>query len=472
MRVLFSNYLDDQIEKLKEILDILNKKYKYASVLGNDIKGKNFTFSKTGFDISDSNWNERGFVFRVYNGSFYTEVSINNLDKHVYEIIGIIDRELVYAREFSKGFQVNNYPLINEEYLKKDFFDEVSSSFLKKEEEILKRFKSIYEKSFNKSKNLIDMTINVEWVRNSKLFLSDKKFLKQSYIWSQGYQIPVMKKGEDIKVAYYGYSGQKGLEIVSEMENDLDYCLNHTESILNSKKIEPGIYEVICSPEISGLIAHEAFGHGVEMDMFVKKRAKASEYINKYVASNIVNMYDGVKSVKQVSSYLFDDEGVLGNDTKIIDNGVLKNGISDQLTALKLNTLSTGNGKRESYKRKAYSRMTNTFFSSGKDTLENMIKSIKKGYLLLDEISGMEDPKNWGIQCMLLSAQEIKDGELTDNFYSPVIISGYVPELLKNITMISKDFDMFGTGYCGKGYKERVKVSSGGPYIKTKVRLG
>ena len=32
--------------------------------------------------------------------------------------------------------------------------------------------------------------------------------------------------------------------------------------------------------------------------------------------------------------------------------------------------------------------------------------------------------------------------------------------------------ELFGTGACGKGYKEWVKVSDGGPYLKCKVRLG
>ena len=84
----------------------------------------------------------------------------------------------------------------------------------------------------------------------------------------------------------------------------------------------------------------------------------------------------------------------------------------------------------------------------------------------------MEDPKNWGIQCIVTKAKEIKNGKFTGKIYSPIIITGYVPDVLKSITMISRDLDMDGAGICGKGYKEYVKVSSGGPYIKAKVRLG
>jgi TldD protein len=101
-----------------------------------------------------------------------------------------------------------------------------------------------------------------------------------------------------------------------------------------------------------------------------------------------------------------------------------------------------------------------------------MIASIEHGYLLLASQSGMEDPKNWGIQCMLLKGVEIKNGKLTDKIISPIIMTGYVPELLSDISMVSDEMDLGGSGMCGKGYKEYVKNSSGGPYIKTKARLG
>ena len=139
---------------------------------------------------------------------------------------------------------------------------------------------------------------------------------------------------------------------------------------------------------------------------------------------------------------------------------------------MQLGTIPTGNGKRESFERKAYARMTNTFFSGGNDKLDDMIASIDKGYLLEGLMSGMEDPKNWGIQCMILKGKEIIDGKLTGKVISPVIMTGYVPDVLKSISMVSEDVKIYGSGACGKGHKEWVKTSDGGPYMKAKGRLG
>ncbi len=182
-------------------------------------------------------------------------------------------------------------------------------------------------------------------------------------------------------------------------------------------------------------------------------------------------MHDGAAATLSTASYFFDDDGVLAHDTQIIKDGILVQGISDLTSASELGTEPTGNGRRQSFKRKAYSRMTNTFFEPGKDKLEDMIASIKHGYMLFETNNGMEDPKNWQIQCTAEYGIEIVDGKLTDHYVSPVVMSGYVPDLLKSISMISDDFRVIGMGSCGKGYKEWVRVSDGGPALKARVKL-
>jgi TldD protein len=274
------------------------------------------------------------------------------------------------------------------------------------------------------------------------------------------------------KENYQPFSGLLGLEILDSMLPEAGRVAKETVELLGAGKLIPGEYEVIADPDITGLIAHEAFGHGVEMDMFVKGRALAPDYMGKPVASPIVTMYDGAEGQDQCGSFLFDDEGTLGTRTLIIRDGILVAGISDLQSAMSLGTKPTGNGRRQAFDHKAYARMTNTYIQPGKSTVEEMIASIKNGYLLEKMNSGMEDPKNWGIQLVLTVGREIKDGKLTGTIVSPVVCSGYVPTMLSDISMVSGDFKLGGSGACGKGYKEFAKVSAGGPYIKTKMRLG
>ncbi len=476
MKVSMSKYLLNQKNTLKKLIEILTKDFKYASVLGTDTWGKTYSVKKTGVALNDSEWTERGFVVRVHNGYNYSEFSFNELSKEglpllIENIKNKVNDDINNLKDSS--IRISTYPVVEEEKIADNLFKEVE--VLPEDvsaEEKIRRMTKIKDEAFTYSQLLVDFRVSYGENHVSKIFVSSNKELEQSYVWGQGSILAVVRKDDNTKYYYEGASGLKGVEILDEIEHKVKEVVLFAENLLDVKKIIPGEYDVICSPEIAGLIAHEAFGHGVEMDMFVKNRAKAAEYINKEVASELVTMHDGAAAAENVSSYLFDDEGVLGTDTIVIDKGILKTGISDLLSALRLGTVPTGNGKRESFERKAYARMTNTFFAAGNDRLEDMIASIKEGYLLDVTLSGMEDPKNWGIQCMILVAKEIKNGEFTGNIMSPVIMTGYVPDVLKSISMVSQEVRLSGSGACGKGYKEWVKVSDGGPYIKARVRLG
>lgn len=476
MQVSMSKYLQEKKPLLKEMVSKLSKSFKYVSVLGTDTCGKTYSVYRTGASINDSEWTERGFVVRVHNGYNYSEYSFNELSKENLDLLVKTIENKVYEdikNLKDTSVKMSTYPVIEEEEITDSLFKEVE--ILPEEvsaEEKIKKMTEIKDEAFTYSSLLVDFRINYGECHVSKVFLSQNKDLEQSYIWSQGSLSAVVRRENNTKFYYDSAAGLKGVEILEELQHKVKEVVSYAEKLLDAKKMIPGEYDVICSPEVAGLIAHEAFGHGVEMDMFVKNRAKAAEYIGKQVASELVTMHDGAAAAENVSSYFFDDEGVLGTDTIIIDKGILKTGISDLLSALRLGTKPTGNGKRQSFERKAYARMTNTFFEGGKDKLEDMIASIEYGYLLDVMLSGMEDPKNWGIQCMVLVAKEIKNGELTGNIMSPVIMTGYVPDVLKSISMVSEEVEIFGSGACGKGYKEFVKAADGGPYIKARVRLG
>lgn len=474
MKVCLSEYLSEIKPALRQLQSLLMKNFKYVSILGCDTKGKQYSVKKSGTSIIDSMWNERGFVVRVHNGINYSEFSFNEISpENIETIASEISSKVQKQLSILSNVKPNSYPVVNEEAINKGFTGEVQilPDDLDDGQKI-KKLTDIMNLGFTYSKYLVDATVVYEDVHVSKIFLSGKKDLQQSYMWSQSYLIPLYRKDNMTKNYVRSVSGMKGIELIDELKERCQEIVSTGEKLLDAKRVTPGEYDVICAPTITGLITHEAFGHGVEMDMFVKKRAKAVEYLGKPVASNLVTMHDGAAAACEVSSYMFDDEGTLGSDTVIIKDGILKTGISDLLSALKLNTKPTGNGKRESFERKAYARMTNTFLSPGTDKLDDMIKSIKFGYLLQDYSSGMEDPKNWGIQCLITIGWEIKSGKLTGNIVSPLIMTGYVPDVLKSISMVSGDFELSGSGACGKGHKEYVKVSDGGPYIKARVRLG
>jgi len=476
MQVESSLYLKNIKPILQELLNSLLQKYKYASILATDSKSRLYNVSKRGTVITeDEIISGRGFVVRVYDGTSYCEYSFNEIDKErVPEILDKIENELITLKNvLPDGITESKFDIINDEPCEFNKSSEYETNpWQFGSSKIVDFLTKLSESGRAFDEKILDCSASITCQQYHKLFLSGNKDMEQNILWTTGLIMMMASRGEEVKYYYKSYSNLGGTELLKEMENDISSVAKTTLELLESKPIKPGEYDCICAPDVSGVIAHEAFGHGVEMDMFVKKRALAEKYIDEYVASPLVTMHDGAAAAKETGSYMFDDEGVPAQDTVIIDKGILKRGISDVQTALRLGTTPTGNGRRQSYERKAYTRMTNTYFEAGKDKVEDMISSIEYGFLLENCTSGMEDPKNWGIQLMVNIAREIKNGRLTGKVYSPVVLTGYVPDLLKSISMVSDKVKLSGSGFCGKGYKEWVKVSDGGPYIKARIRLG
>ncbi len=491
MKVPYSEHLASRRPLLETLVRTLGQEYPYASVLATDCRGLRYLVQRRQTSIQESRFGERGFVVRVHDGQGYYEYSFNEADVEpeapadglpeggtaalAAALAGKIRSRVAELQVLRSALPVasGSYPAAGEEPFSGKWQGEVAELPERTGgEEIVRRLTELRDRAFVLSDCLVDMRVLYEGVRVSKLFLSGVRDLEQSYLWSQGYLIPVSRRGEVTRVYHRTSSGLQGAELISGMGESLPEALEVAEELLGAGKVQPGEYEVILNPTVAGLVAHESFGHGVELDMFVKQRAKAAEFLGKPVGSPLVSLHDGARAATQVSSYWFDDEGTPGSDTLVIDRGVFRAGISDQLSAAALGLVSTGNGKRESFERRAYARMTNTFFSPGTDSLEAMIASIRHGYLLEEFTSGMEDPKNWGIQGVILLGREIRQGRLTGVMVSPVIITGYVPDVLQAVSMVSADFALSGSGMCGKGHKEYSKTSTGGPYIKTVMRLG
>ncbi len=465
----FSKYLLGSVAKAKALVDELSKTFKYVSVLGADVKGVRIVANKKSSQIGDNNFDkQQGFVVKMTNGKAFFEYSFNEFEDDIVSFSQKIVSKLDLSNEL-KNIEINSLD-INEEELTKDFVRE--SDFDKfTNEQLLNFAKKTTKEVLARDEHFLNAFTSIVTQDVSKLFVSKKRCLTQNYTWANGNILGVYNNnGKTIQTRVGSFSNELQF-VLNELPNKIEELLDKAEHLSLSKPIEPGVYDIITDPTITGLIAHEAFGHGVEMDQFVKDRALAKQMVGKYVASPICNMRDGASGILSTASYFFDDDGVLAQNTQIIKNGKLVSGICDLVSSRQLDFKPTGNGRRESFSHKAYTRMTNTYFEAGKDKLADMIASIDHGYMLFETNNGMEDPKNWAIQCVCEYGIEIKDGKLTDNWVSPVVMSGFVPDLLKSISMISDEFIEEGAGSCGKGYKEWVRVSDGGPHLKAKVKL-
>ncbi len=452
---------------LKELVADMEKTVPYASALAMESAGERVVVMTRESRVEPLD-PSRGVVFTVHTGRHFMEHATGDLSP---DGLRRAARELVKLAGFEGvggGITVDPGGPVDEEFSVGETIPNASVSLSDKVNRC-----TVYRDRLQAMDNRIVNAVSLyAHVSSRELYVNRNKAMFQDIRRGQSVIQAVMREGDETVQLHAGDGHQGGYENSKVPAEKFDELVRDCARILGAPRLKPGLYDCIFSPEFAGITAHECFGHGTETDMFLKGRSRAQEYMGKRVGSELVNMFDSPAEPGEAASFFFDHEGQPASRTQIIRDGVLVSGITDLNSATALGVPRTANGRRESYERKAYARMTNTFFGPGKDSFEDMVKSIDSGYLLTRPSNGMEDPKGWGIQLEGYMAEEIKGGRLTGRVFTPVIVTGYLPDMLDSISMVGDKVTIFGLGYCGKGHKEWVKVTDGGPYMKLKARLG
>ena len=448
---------------LQDIIRSTEKKMPYAAATFFSNRGIEIDIDKKDEHLSAGK-NLLGFVFSVFNGEYFEEFATDIIDRDnlvtfCRKAVKEIDRKRRKYRIAAGNQGVRSY----ETQIK---VDPDHMSINEKIDMLRQQRATIFQ-----GKNVVNCKIVYSEDLKEKTFISSQGITEERVRHISHYLMVYVSDGKNLKYDYSSRGGTGGMELVNIKDSEISELTENANRLLRAEKIEPDFYDVVATPEIAGLIAHEAFGHGVETDMYLKDRARSQEFMNKMIASPLVSIIDDPTLPAAYGSYFIDDEGVVAQPTYIIRDGRFVRGLTNLYSSAVLHFPQTANGRRESFARKVYTRMSNTYFKRGTDKPEDMIRSVDKGVYLVKGLSGMEDPKGWGIQVLVLYGREILNGALTDRFFSPLGITGFVPDLLKNISLVGNDFKV-DLGLCGKGYKEYIPVSSGGPHIRTRVRLG
>jgi TldD protein len=408
-----------------------------------------------------------GVVLSAWTGRTLLEVAVPGLDDDSVNGAAARLKDLVERDGVVDGLAIDPGAAEESDHVVKEAIAADGLSL----DDRLSRMVALKDRIHQKDKRVKNAVARGSHLRTEELFVSSTKRLWQDLRRAETVCLIVMEDGGKMADLHGGKGAQGGAEHLGLSDHDLEHLVDDCGRLLTATRVEGGTWDCVFAPDVAGLFAHEAFGHGTEADMFTRKRARGQEFMGKPVASPLVDMFDDPSLPGEAGSFFFDHEGQRASRTQIITKGVLTAPMTDLVSATKLGIPRSANGRRESVQRKAYTRMTNTIFGPGTSKMEAMVAALDHGLVLHHARNGMEDPKGWGIQCEAYLAEEVKGGKKTGRVFSPVVITGYVPDLLMSITAVSDTVEIAGLGTCGKGYKEWVKVTDGGPALTLKARV-
>ncbi|URJ25358.1 metalloprotease TldD [Candidatus Blochmannia ocreatus (nom. nud.)] len=241
---------------------------------------------------------------------------------------------------------------------------------------------------------------------------------------------------------------------------------------LESIAAPAGTMTVVLGSGWPGILLHEAIGHGLEGDFNRRGSSAFSKKIGKPIASELCTIVDDATIPGARGSLFIDDEGVPGQYNILIKNGILKKYMQDKLNAKLMDTLPTGNGRRENYSSLPMPRMTNTYMLPGTLTPEEIIDSVIYGIYAKNFSGGQVDITSGKFVFSTSEAFLIEKGRITKSIKGATLIGSGI-EIMQNISMIGNDLSLdAGVGTCIKN-GQSLPVGVGQPTIKlNKIVVG
>jgi len=235
--------------------------------------------------------------------------------------------------------------------------------------------------------------------------------------------------------------------------------------MLDAGEAPAGQLPVVLAPGDSGILLHEAVGHGLEADFNRKGTSRYTGQIGEKVASDLCTVVDDATLLQSRGSINIDDEGCEPRRAVLIEKGKLVGYMQDRMSARHFKQRSTGNGRRQSYSCNAMPRMTNTILMAGEHDPEEIVSTVKRGVYAKCFGGGQVDISNGDFVFSLTESYLIEDGKVTRPL-KDVNLIGNGPDVLNRVSMLGHDVEVSdGIWTCGKD-GQSVPVGVGCPTVK------
>ena len=234
-----------------------------------------------------------------------------------------------------------------------------------------------------------------------------------------------------------------------------------------ARRPKGGKMPVVMAAGASGILLHEAMGHAFEADFNRKGQSIFSDKMGCRVAAPGINIIDDATIPGNRGSVNVDDEGVAGQKTYMVEDGILRSYLHDRISAAYYGVSPTGNGRRESFRYNPIPRMRCTYMESGHDgSCADLIAGVRKG-IFVDQFSNGEVKIGEGdFTFYVKSGRLIENGRLTMPV-KDINIVGNGPKALADIVAVASDLKIDNSTWtCGK--EQSALVSCGIPSVLVK----
>lgn len=451
-------------ELLEKILEYASQRSRYAEARFMSLESRGLSYRNGIFEGMGSS-REEGYAVRVVNDS----ISMGYVDSENWERA----REII-----DEAVKHSGYP-------GKNLMDQGSAI---RDEWKVEEKKKIEDMSID---DMIELVSDMDKLQESfgasvRMNAVGDRRVSQVYENSAGSRI----EGKTSRVSYYyiagmvedgefeqsfeQFGGTGGYEVIDSLHLDerISNDLRDLRESIPAPRPNPGKFDVIVGPEISGIVAHESCGHPTEYDRIIgREGAQAGESFltgkpdHFRIGSDIVNVIDDPTMKGSYGYYAYDDEGVPARKRYLYRDGHTNEYILNRESAARLGVASNGGGRSASWDLEPLARMSTTYIEPGDYNFNELFEDVKRGIYIKSFTEWNIDDIRFNEKYVGKEAYFIQNGDITGRVRRPIIETNTI-NFYSSIDAIGKDLQ-FNAGTCGKGDPEQgVDVWMGGPHLR------
>ncbi len=260
------------------------------------------------------------------------------------------------------------------------------------------------------------------------------------------------ERGSERQTARWGGGGRMGMTYFETHTPEALAQEAARQAVVLQSAIEApaGTFPVVLAAGDSGILLHEAIGHGLEADFNRKGTSNYTDQVGNLVASELCTVVDDGTIADSRGSINIDDEGNLPGYNVLIEGGVLRGYIQDRMSTKHFGVAPTGNGRRQSFRHNPMPRMTNTYMLAGESSPDDIIRSVDRGIYCVAFNGGSVNISNGDFVFSVTEGYMIEGGKVTAPIRGVNLI-GNGPDVLRKVTAVGSDFRLSdGRWTCGK----------------------
>jgi TldD protein len=335
----------------------------------------------------------------------------------------------------------------------------------------LKLVEDVAEKCFKHSNYIIKVNARFYNVQKRIMVVTSDGVKAEDFLPNSSLSASVIAEKEGRKEQFwFARGGRRDFSYFTEqiINEVADSVVDGAVTLFDAITPPAGEMPVVFAPGDTGVLFHEAIGHGFEADFNRKKTSIYCTMMGQKVAEPLVTIVDDGTWPGARGSINFDDEGSPSQRTVLVEGGILKSYMHDRISARHYGLSSTGNGRRESYEYYPVPRMRNTYILPGPNKPQEIVESVKKGIYIQQVSNGQVNIGQGDFAFYVSQGRLIEDGKLGAPI-KDVNIMGNGPKMLQNITMVADDLRLGwnGLGTCGKE-GQGVPIDCGMPTVLVK----